>query len=87
MTLHPTDLRHDISPEQSARMQQCFEALEPPEPPHVIRAQQRENRRFAFVCVFFLVFFAWIAANAYHKANADLLEFNRLRAMEQEQSQ
>lgn len=29
MTLHPTNLRHDISPEQSARMQQCFEALEP----------------------------------------------------------
>ncbi|OOY15098.1 hypothetical protein [Thioclava sp. DLFJ4-1] len=32
MTLHPTDLRHDISPEQSARMAEHFEALEPP--PH-----------------------------------------------------
>lgn len=87
MTLHPTDLRHDISPEQSARMAEHFEALEPPEPPHVIRAKQRENRLFAAVCVFGLVFFAWIAANAYAKANADLLEFHRLRAMEQEQSQ
>ena len=81
------EFRRETTPDQLARIAPPFIELEPPEPPHIIRAQQRENRLFAAVCVFGLVFFAWIAANAYEKANADLLEFHRLRAMEQEQSQ